>query len=95
MEQEFQTNTVIDEFKRLFEQSFPEPCHPRQKADLMSFFLAGYQASCIDMGKASHSLNSADKALVFMDEVKNDNYDRVQYLIRCMRSGDYSHKMFQ
>lgn len=93
-EETFQSEMVVEEFKKLFKQAFPKGCDVRQKADLMGFFLAGYQAAGIDQKKAVMSLGT-EGGLLFMEEIIDDNHARAQFLIKCMIDEDYSHSMFE
>ena len=91
---DFESESVLNKFKELFKQAFPNGCDVRQMADLMAFFMAGYQDACLDYRKAQDDLGFEGGEL-FMDGLKDDNHNRVQYLIKCMVKGDYSHKMFK
>lgn len=91
---EFQSESIVNEFKRLFKQSFPNGCSERQRADLMAFFFAGYVTHNQEFNEAKAKLG-VEAAEVFMEELSRDVFDRTKYLIECMVADDYTHKMFK
>lgn len=90
---EFQTEQVVNEFERLFKQSFKDGCQPRQKADLLAFFMAGYIAYNQDFKSALKNMGF-EGGILFMDEIVQDTFDRSRHLINCVVKNDLSHKMF-
>ena len=95
LEKEFESNYIIAEFKRLYEDSFGKvknEVDPRQKADLLAFFLAGAQTGM----NTSLSLvrQNPHAAEVLIEEFCNDNYERAKFCVECMVKNDFSHSMF-
>jgi hypothetical protein len=96
LEKEFESNHIIGEFKRLYEESFgkvKDQVDPRQKADLIAFFLAGAQEGMnISLSLIKQNPYAAE---VLIEEFRSDNYDRAKFCVECMVKNDYSHSMFK
>ena len=93
---EFESDHIINEFKKLYEQSFGKvknEVDPRQKADLIAFFLAGAQEG---MGIALSLLRqNPNVAELLIEEFHSDNYERAKFCVECMVKEDFSHDMFK
>ena len=96
LEKEFESNHIIDEFKRLYEESFGKvksEVDPRQKADLIAFFLAGAHVGMnIGLDLVRQNPHAAE---VLIKEFIEDNYERAKFCVDCMVKNDFSHNMFE
>lgn len=92
---EFETTTVINEFREFFKSSYPNDCSPRQKADIMASYLAGYfSVGCHFTHMIKNGLHQ-DGAVLMQDCINEDTGNRISFLIECMKKDDYSHRMFR
>ncbi len=93
---EFETKTALIEFKELVKKAYPtaSELHPRQYADLMAFFLAGYIDGAQGYRKAISKMN-IDGAHLLMGEIIEDTIKQGMFISQSMIRDDFSHEIFK
>lgn len=94
---EFETKTALIEFKKLVKEAYPtaSQLHPRQHADLMAFFFAGFIDGCQKYHKGVDSFPTVEGANLFMGEIIEDTIEQGKFIAQSMIRDDFSHEIFK